>query len=124
MRNADKLPVAEPTFSDISHLVCKLVVLLSFIVDEGNICFRLWVSEVEGVVERPNTVLIGSVVGDVSLICGDFSAVFIGSSSTISSIFVDLTLLNKIYIKNETKKKYMRKKTFEDIQLFNEFHAS
>lgn len=61
-------------FNDVSHLVCKLAALMSFVVDEGKICFRLWVGEGEGVVDRPSKFLIGSVVGNVRLICGDFSA--------------------------------------------------
>lgn len=91
------LPVAEPIFNDVSHLVCKLVgaaaaaALMSFVVDEGNICFLLWVGEGEGegVVDRPNTFLIGSVVGNVNLICGDFSA---AGNDDGSSILYDVLL--------------------------------
>lgn len=90
------IPVAEPTFNGVSHLVCKLDALVSLVV-EGKSCFRFWVGE--GDAERLNTFLIGSDAGNVSLICGDFSA----GADGVSSIFTEFVdLLQPI--------KYVRKK--------------
>lgn len=74
------VPVAEPTFvDDVSHLVWKLGA--SFVVG-GKSCFRFWVGEGDG--ERLNKFFIGSVAGNVSLICGDSSAGTDDASSMFS----------------------------------------
>lgn len=91
-------------------MVCKLVgaaaaasaaaALMSFVVDKGNICFLLCVGEGEGVIDRPNKFLIGSVAGNVSLICGDFSAA--GNDDGSSIAYDDAVSKNK----NNEKKKW------------------
>lgn len=81
------LPVAEPTFNDVSHLVRKFVdfsLVLAVVVGVvGKSWFDFWVGDGEGDGdgERLSTFLIGSVAGNVSLICGDFSADADGFSS-------------------------------------------
>lgn len=80
------LPVAEPTFNDVSHLVCKFVdfsLVFVVVVVVGKSWFRFWVGDGE----RRSTLLIGSVAGRVSLICGDFSAGVDGFSSILNGRF-------------------------------------
>lgn len=123
------LPVAEAELIDVSHLICKLDVLISFVdlVVEGK---SLWVGEGDGDSdgdgdgdgdgdcdgERLNKFLIGSAVGNVSLICGDFFAGGSDGDSSISNYFyrsliwiyawqsTDMTMINKENEKrNESK---------------------
>lgn len=99
------LPVAEPEFVNTIGLICKLDALISFVVVvvvvlvEGKI---LWVGEGDGDGdcdgERLNKFLIGSAVGNVSLICGDFLAGGVDGVSSISNCFCWFCNLN------ETKK--------------------
>lgn len=79
-----RLPVAEPAFVGVLRLIGKLDALISFdvLVDGESLC----VGEGDGDGERLNKFLIGSAVGNVSLICGDFLAGACDPSDGVSSI--------------------------------------
>ena len=72
-------------------------VVVVVVVIGGKSCFRFWVGEGDG--DRLNKFFIGSVVGNVSLICGDFSAGNDGVSSIFScTIFYGFCFIFALFI--------------------------
>lgn len=80
------VPVAEPEFVGVLHLICKLDALISFdvLVEGKTLCVGEGDGDGDCDGERLKKLLIGSAVGNVSLICGDFLAV--GCDDGVSSI--------------------------------------